>query len=471
MSAISLAKGRIHPTKSVGTHAPPAHRRHPETEGIPYLLLTDLWSCYIKVFIKPIMADAEHRTLVWTDLLWLAFLGGLALMDPIYEVHKQGILLAIGLLQIFEHRLIAWIPSRGRYYSVVIKILLATLLMQHTGDPAGGINSNYYLIYFLPVMTAALYFEGTGTLIWTAVTSAAYLSLLFPALENFELTPEGSKELALRIIFFFLAAMLVNPFVSENRRQAQRFRLLAEELAETNRRLEQAQEEARRSERLAALGQLSAGLAHEIRNPLAVIKGSAETLMRRLQSADPLTTEVAGYISSEVNRLNNLVTRFLNFARPLKLERSRTQIPPLLDRALKAAHDRWPDAKVEVTHQYPGDLPEMNIDPDLCEQAFANLVLNAYEAMANTEGKLTLRASPANSDGKRGVEVDIEDTGPGIPSELHQQIFNPFFSTKKDGVGLGLSLVSKIVDDHRGWIRIVSEPGKGACFRVFLPAE
>ena len=418
------------------------------------------------------MADQERHTFAWTDILWLAFLGGLAFMDPIYEIHKQEILLAIGLFQISERRLLAWVPSRGRFYSVIIKILLATLLMEHTRDPAGGINSSYYLIYFLPVMTAALYFEGTGTLIWTAITSAAYGSLLIPAyLENYELTPESAKELVLRNIFFFLAAMLVNPFVSENRRQAKRYRLLAEELAETNRRLEQAQEEARRSERLAALGQLTAGLAHEIRNPLAVIKGSAETLTRRLQAADPVTTEVAGYISSEVNRLNTIVTRFLNFARPLKLERRPTQIPLLLGRALKVAYDRWPEAKVEVAQQYSENLPEMSVDPDLCEQAFTNLVLNAYEAMTDTGGRLTVRVAAANSDGRRGVEVDIEDTGPGIPSELHEQIFNPFFTTKKEGVGLGLSLVSKIVDDHRGWIRISSEAGKGACFRLFLPAE
>jgi len=418
------------------------------------------------------MEEQPRHTFGWTGLLWLAFLGGLALMDPINEIHKQEILLGIGLVQIFEHRLLTWIPSRGRYYTVIIKIILATYLMQHTGgDPAASISSSYYLIYFLPVMTAALYFEITGTLIWTAITSAAYCSLLIPALEVYELPPEGAKELILRNIFFFLAAVVVNPFVSENRRQAERYRRLAEELAVTNRRLEQAQEEARRSERLAALGHLTAGLAHEIRNPLAVIKGSAETLTRRLQSSDPLTTEVAGYITSEVNRLNTVVTRFLNFARPLKLEKTPTAIPPLLDRALKVAAERWPEAKVEVTRQYSDDLAEMNVDPDLCEQAFANLVLNAYEAMKENGGRLTVSIAGANSDGRRGVEVYIEDTGPGVPPELREQIFNPFFTTKKEGVGLGLSLVSKIVDDHRGWIRVSSEPGKGACFRVFLPAE
>jgi signal transduction histidine kinase len=415
------------------------------------------------------MADQERHTFAWTDLLWLAFLGGLALMDPIDEIHKQEILLAIGLFQIFEHRFLAWNPSRSKYYSVIIKILLATMLVLHTSSP--GINSSYYLIYFLPVVTAAMFFDSTATLIWTAVTSAAYCSLLIPALRDYEVSAEDLKELVLRNIFFFLVAMVVNRFVSESRRQARRYRLLAEELAETNRRLEQAQEEARRSERLAALGQLTAGLAHEIRNPLAVIKGSAETLTRRLQSADPVTTEVAGYISSEVHRLNTIVTRFLNFARPFKLERRLAQIPPFLDRALKVACERWPGAKVEVDRQYSENLPEINVDPDLCEQAFTNLVLNAYEAMTDTGGRLTVTVAAANSDGRRGVEVDIEDTGPGIPSELYEQIFNPFFTTKKEGVGLGLSLVSKIVDDHRGWIRVSSEPGKGACFRLFLPAE
>ena len=133
--------------------------------------------------------------------------------------------------------------------------------------------------------------------------------------------------------------------------------------------------------------------------------------------------------------------------------------------------DRWPEAKVEVEQQYADNLPEMSVDPDLCEQFFANLVLNAYEAMGEAGGKLTVRLAPANSDGRRGVEVAFEDTGPGVPPDLQEQIFNPFFTTKKEGVGLGLSLVSKIVDDHRGWIRVSSEPGKGACFRVFLPAE
>jgi signal transduction histidine kinase len=409
----------------------------------------------------------QRRSFAWMDLLWLAFLAVLASLEPRLEIHKHLILLAIGAFQIFfEGRILEWVPERGRWYIVMMKIGLGSLLVAHTG----GIESSYYLIYFVPVVTAAMYFNLWATLAWTLLTLAAYWSFVLLALSENELTYEGATELELRSVFLFLAAILVNRFVTENREQVTRYRQLAETLAKTNRRLEQAQEEARRSERLAALGQLSAGLAHELRNPMGVIKGSAETLMRKLANSDALSTELAGYISSEVNRVNTLVTRFLDFARPHKLEEQRERIPPLIERGLKAAQDRWPGTKVEVERQIAPDLPAAIVDGDLIERVFTNLALNAYEAMGTSGGKLRITAAPAISDGKRGVEIAFEDTGPGIPAELREQIFNPFFTTKETGVGLGLSIVSKIVDDHRGWIRVTSEPGKGACFRVFLPA-
>ena len=141
----------------------------------------------------------------------------------------------------------------------------------------------------------------------------------------------------LRILFFFLAAMVVNRFATENKRQTRRYQEVAEQLAKTNRELEHVQAEARRSERLAALGQLSAGLAHEIRNPLGIIKGSAEMLIERLATAEPLAAELAGYISTEVNRLSALVTRFLDFARPLHLELRPARFP----RSSIARCGRW----------------------------------------------------------------------------------------------------------------------------------
>lgn len=422
------------------------------------------------------MVDQERPTFAWMDLLWLVFLAGLAVLDPIFEVHKQITLLGIGLFQIFERQFINVAGPRGRAYCVFIKILLATILVSHTG----GINSSYYPIYYLPAITAAMDFGALQTLLWTALGSLAYCSHLIPALMEYSFPAVDITELVIRNLFIFLAALVVNRIVMENRRQSSRYQTLAETLADTNRRLEDAKEEARRSDRLAALGQLSAGLAHEVRNPLGVIKGSAEMLHKALKTDEALSSELANNISSEVNRLNALISRFLDFARPTQLEKRPESIPALVDRALKAVHDRWPDAAVLVERQYAASLPEVPVDAGLCEQVFTNLFLNAYEAVAGGNGKIRVSISETHDaggfqvSGRRGVLIEIEDNGPGIPVELREQIFNPFFTTKKTGVGLGLSIVSKIVDDHRGWIRVAdcqSGEGKGTCFRVFLPGE
>ncbi len=409
--------------------------------------------------------------LSWIDLIWLVFLGGLAFLPPVDEYHKQLILLAIFVVQLLEGWLIARLPKRGPAYSVLIKILLGTLLLDHTGD--FGINSTYYPIYFLPVVSAAIYFGTLGALAWTTIASLAYLSLLFPALEEVDVTPEGKGILAIRVLFFYVAAILVNRFAVENRRQVQRLEDLSEKLEETNRQLRRAEADARRAERLAALGQLSAGLAHEIRNPLGVIKGSADMLSRKVAASEPLVAELAGYISSEVNRLNALVVRFLDFARPSKLELRPERIPEIVDRALDAAVASFPNAGVKIERQYAANLPEVPADAQLCEQVFVNLITNAFQAMQAQEGSqektLHIVIEEEVSNGEPGVAVFVEDTGPGVPPELHEQIFNPFFTSKKDGVGLGLSIVAKIVDDHRGTIRLEKNTPRGARFHVFYP--
>jgi two-component system, NtrC family, sensor histidine kinase HydH len=421
---------------------------------------------------QQIGTEQNRPAINWMDGLWLLFLVGLALLPPVAEIHKQLTLLAIGVVQFSEGWLLARAPRRGAAYIVLLKIALATLLIDHTGEV--GINSEYYPIFYLPVVTAAEYFSPLGTLLWTALASAAYCSYLFdPALRDYDITPESYRFLALRIVFFFLAAMVVNRVVVENRRQIKRYQELAETLAETNRKLEQAQEEARRSERLAALGQMSAGLAHEIRNPLGVIKGSAEMLHQKLGESNPLASELAGYISSETNRLSALVTRFLDFARPLHVELSPQQITAVLDRALHSVSLTQKGELVDVERLYEANLPLVPLDESLSEQAFVNLIQNAHDAMGRRGGTLRVTATKANSANRNGVEVRIEDTGPGIPAELREQIFNPFVTTKKTGVGLGLSIVSRIVDGHHGTIRV--EGGKeasgerGACFVVFFP--
>ena len=421
------------------------------------------------VVSEPSIPDSESRRLSWLDALLILFLIGLAALPPRAELHKQLTLLAIGMVQLLEGWLVSRLPRRGPTYVVLLKTLLATVLIDHTGDV--GINSRYYPIYYLPVATAALYFGPWMTLLWTLVASAAYCSYLYPALQEYDLTASGFAELGIRIMFFFLVAMLVNRFAQESRRQTRLYRHLAGELAETNRQLKQAQAQARRSERLAALGQLSAGLAHEIRNPLGVIKGSAEMLSQKLEGADELARELAGYISTEVIRLSALVTRFLNFARPLHPELHTADLVAVLDRALKNVGDHWKGKPVRIERAYADGLPPVPLDESLIEQALINLVRNAHEAMEERGDTLRVELARSTQNGDDGIALRLTDNGPGIPDTIREEIFNPFVSTKKTGVGLGLSIVSQIIDGHHGSIRVEKGPEGGASFVIFLPLE
>jgi signal transduction histidine kinase len=403
----------------------------------------------------------------WLDVPWLVFLLGLAALPPFWEWHKQLTLLAIGVVQLSESWLVTKWPRYGPAYAVVLKIMLATLLIDHTGELS--INSSYYPIYFVPVITAALYFGPAVTLLWTAIASAAYLSYLYPALNEYSIDASGYTVLAIRTFFFFLVGMVVNRVVVAYREQSNSYQQLAEQLTETNQALERAHAETRRSERLAALGQLTAGLAHEIRNPLGIIKGSAEMLNQKLASANPLAAELAGYISSEVNRLSALVSRFLDFARPLQAETQPMDVTEVLEKALRPVVEQWGGGKVSVLREYQAGLPLVPLDATLCEQVFVNLIQNAFEAMGDEGGTLRLEAAQRESDNRRGIEVRIQDSGPGISPELREQIFNPFVTTKSTGVGLGLSIVSQIMDEHHGSIRLLDTGAKGAGFGLFFP--
>ena len=170
------------------------------------------------------MSETRRPKINWMDVLWLVFLAGLAMLPPVLEWHKQLILLSFGVIQILEGWFLSQVPRRGPFHLVLLKISLATLMIDHTGELS--INSSYWPIYFLPVMTAAEYFGSWATLGWTAVASSAYCSYLFQASEDYDITPEGYETLAIRVLFFFLAAMLVNRFVLEIRRQTKRYQEL-----------------------------------------------------------------------------------------------------------------------------------------------------------------------------------------------------------------------------------------------------
>jgi len=319
----------------------------------------------------------------------------------------------------------------------------------------------------LPLVSAATTFGPAGSAFFTAVCCGAYLSFLLPVYIDrtlYEIGPESQQELFLRMIIFIATGYLTNTLAAANREQSVKFRAVAEQLAEANRSLSEAEAAMRRSERLAALGQLSAGLAHELRNPLGTIKASAEMLMRSMPEENEVAREVAGFISTEVDRTNVLVTRFLEFARPMQLRLASVDLTQVLDSAVSHLEKNSPHYDVAVYKNYAPEIGPLSIDADLMERVFYNLLLNAAQATP-AGGAITIKTRLAGD----MAEVSVIDRGSGIESKDVESIFNPFFTTKPEGVGLGLAIVSKIVDDHGGKMAVESEPKKGSIFRVYLP--
>ena len=225
----------------------------------------------------------------------------------------------------------------------------------------------------------------------------------------------------------------------------------------------QMENEMRRISELAAVGQLAASVAHELRNPLSSIKGAAQYLRKEYGDHVALC-EFLDIIVEEVNILDKVTTEFLDFARPTKLNLRETDINDVLFRTIQFMQLAITKQKVQVEQVLAYDTPRIMADDKQLEQVFRNMILNALQAMPNG-GELVLSSEAAED----GVKVIVEDTGVGIPEEALNQIFVPFFTTKTKGTGLGLSIVQKIIENHGGRISATSVPEQGTTFEIFLP--
>ena len=247
---------------------------------------------------------------------------------------------------------------------------------------------------------------------------------------------------------------------------------LDDDLKRSYNRLEDAQKELVKRERLAALGELAALVAHEVRNPLAVIFNSLSSL-RKLPRTSPNVDLLLGIVAEEASRLDRMVGDFLDFARPHDPELQPGSLEEVLEEAVEAAVSAL-DAHVEVRIEVPAPLPPLLLDARLLRQVFINLVMNAIQTMPRTtppRGQVRLRATSELRQGQASVRVDVIDNGPGIPPAVEARIFEPFFTTRATGTGLGLAVVKRIVESHRGEIAVQATPGGGATFTVRLPVS
>ena len=261
-------------------------------------------------------------------------------------------------------------------------------------------------------------------------------------------------------------ALMYEELKSFNEQLGERVRKATAELEATQKQLFQA-------EKLAALGKLSAGIAHEIRNPLTSIKILIHSL------ADPGATESSRekdlkVIESEIERVNKIIRQFLDFARPRPPSLEPADARKLIEETLALVGYEIESQGVELEREDESDLPPVSMDREQMKQVLLNLILNALQAMPGG-GKLRIQtvllASGKGVGTGQAVEIRVQDTGQGIPADIQSRIFEPFFSTKEEGIGLGLSIAQRIVEEHQGRIRVESAEGRGALFYITLPRK
>jgi signal transduction histidine kinase len=224
-------------------------------------------------------------------------------------------------------------------------------------------------------------------------------------------------------------------------------------------------EQLNRAERLSAMGEMAAGISHEIRNPLGIIRSSAELLKKKVTRVDPTNT-LPDIIVEEATRLNGIITDFINFARPRSPKLTPCRLEDILDKNINFLAAQIEDHRYEIRKAYRPPLPGVLADAPMLYQSFLNLFINAMQAMPDG-GRIDVGVCAENG----RVRIEIEDEGQGVPQELLDKIWDPFFTTKDKGTGLGLGIVRNIIESHGGVVRISNRDPRGARVTIELPVE
>jgi two-component system sensor histidine kinase HydH len=337
-------------------------------------------------------------------------------------------------------------------------IAVVSILRYSTG-PASNLPHELSLrLYYIPILVSAYWYGVTGGLIVAAVSSIAYVNRVFGVAPT--LDPARLAE----VVVFHLFGVAVGLLASAQRRVMDQYRTAATTLQEANTRLRESHEQIRRIDRLKTLGEVAAGLAHEIRHPLASISGALEIIEARSLEGSP-EGEFSRLAMAEVQRLDRLVWEFLRYARPhdpefrmMSLHEVVTQVVMLLRVEAERAHVTL---ELEPRALAPFDVA---IDPLQIEQVLLNVILNAIQATPSGKRVMVREDVQAHE-----VIVDVVDEGSGISPEDLPRVFDPFFTTKEKGTGLGLAIAHHIVVRHQGRLEVQQTSSSGTSFRIGLP--
>ena len=331
--------------------------------------------------------------------------------------------------------------------------LVAVFSLLHYLTPASRpiLHDVWRKMYFVPILLAAFWFGLKGGLVTSVLTSVIYLPHVLHQWAHIHTQREDA-------IFDILLYNIVGGLTG----------FLAEREKEQREKLKQAQKELLRADRLKLLGELSAGMAHEVRTPLASILGSVDILSKdpHISGGTAEKKEFLEILRKEVGRLNKVVNDFLNYSKIEKKEFAACSLNNVVRQAEAILRSHPLGKKVELALDLSEPLPSILGDSNQLCQAVLNLALNAMQAVGEGEVKIT---TGVNSVG--GVWVSVADRGPGIPPDNLEKIFTPFFTTRSDGTGLGLGIVERIASLHKGEVKVESKLGAGTTVVLLFPIQ
>lgn len=353
-----------------------------------------------------------------------------------------------------------WRHPRTTYAAIALAIALMSLL--HAWVPTASYwHSVVQHLIYVPIVFAGLKFGWRAGLVaggFAALCNVPYCVHAWRTSAHHDVLDQ-----IIELLVAGATAALAGLLSERERRERSSLEKTTKRLAEVYRELQDNFEHMKRAERLYALGQLSAGLAHEIRNPLASIAGAAG-ILRRNSHLEPRHSECLQIIDRECQRLNRLLSNFLDFARPRAPRFEETAIGPVIDSVVELAEHAIGRTPVVLRKEVDPALPPVECDPELLKQVLLNLIINAIQAMPDGGEVLTF-AGRHNA----RVLIQVRDQGCGIAREDRDRIFDPFFTTKRTGTGLGLSVAHQIVEQHGGLLSSEPNVDKGMTFSVLLP--
>jgi two-component system, NtrC family, sensor histidine kinase HydH len=349
---------------------------------------------------------------------------------------------------------------RLRLAALIAAIVAVSLLHYATATSHIWLHPLLQRAYYVPILLMALWFGWRGGILAASLSAVLYV----PHIQmSWAFAPEYRATQIVEVGMFFVIGALTGLLADHERTQRAHAEETARKLSEVYGQLHASFEQLRRADRLSALGELSAGLAHEIRNPLGSVEGAVQ-ILRRPELPTDTRNEFGTLAQKEINRLKGLLTDFLDFARPQTPKRVPTDPGELLEAVSKLAAETAKMSGIRVRVESVGSVPTVFVDPEQMKQVLLNLVINAIQAMPSG-GEIVLRVART----LESIILEVQDEGVGIPPEDLERVFNPFVTTRPDGTGLGLSIAYQIVSQHGGHIAAQRNPERGMTFRVTLP--